>query len=111
MLEYKSVSYTHLDVYKRQVSGSISMEAIIKMMGNIMDEYGIRQNVCARLDKQIEAVSYTHLDVYKRQRLYIPTNAQSMLFSCILCIVCRNLFYVIFFFCRLHLVRTLSRSI
>ena len=36
------------------VSGGISMEAIIKMMGNIMDEYGIRQNVCARLDKHIQ---------------------------------------------------------
>ena len=24
------------------------------MIWNIMDEYGIRQNVCARLDKQIE---------------------------------------------------------
>ena len=36
------------------ISGSISMEAIIKVMGNLMDEYGIRQNVCARLDRQIE---------------------------------------------------------
>ena len=36
------------------ISGSISVEAIIKVMGNLMDEYRIRQNVCARLDRQIE---------------------------------------------------------
>ena len=50
--------------------GRISMEVIIKVMGNLMDEYGIRRNVCDRLDRNIEEltpVSYTHLDVYKRQ--------------------------------------------
>ncbi|OUG01767.1 hypothetical protein AZ049_004426 [Escherichia coli] len=42
-----SVSYTHLDVYKRQV-------------------YGIR------ISGRYITVSYTHLDVYKRQIIYLP---------------------------------------
>ena len=49
-----SVSYTHLDVYKRQ------------------DEFSIIDGVSVKLDKRIPvaagmAVSYTHLYVYKRQ--------------------------------------------
>ena len=44
-----SVSYTHLDVYKRQV---ISMATVISMVMDILIP-----------------VSYTHLDVYKRQIL------------------------------------------
>ena len=55
-LRKKPVSYTHLDVYKRQETsnGNVSME-------NVSFSY-----VPAR--KLIEGpVSYTHLDVYKRQ--------------------------------------------
>ena len=57
MYSEKTVSYTHLDVYKRQ-----------KENGLIVD-YG---NVYKQLEKAYSvygesAVSYTHLDVYKRQ--------------------------------------------
>ena len=30
------------------------MEAMIDVMGNLMDEYAIRENVCARIDRNIE---------------------------------------------------------
>ena len=43
----KAVSYTHLDVYKRQIPAELSC------------------NVCVRAIRY--PVSYTHLDVYKRQ--------------------------------------------
>ena len=46
----ESVSYTHLDVYKRQP---------------LRRQYAIRNEAAARHD----TVSYTHLDVYKRQCL------------------------------------------
>ena len=51
-----SVSYTHLDVYKRQV---------IELHGSVL------RNYCERCHKfyGIDTVSYTHLDVYKRQLL------------------------------------------
>ena len=46
-----TVSYTHLDVYKRQELESIAKE----------------NRVCLRYEGVVP-VSYTHLDVYKRQR-------------------------------------------
>ena len=36
------------------ITFNFSMEAMIDMMGDLMDKYGIRQNVCARLDRNIE---------------------------------------------------------
>ena len=53
-----SVSYTHLDVYKRQLQGG----------GNVI----LNEEGTASFDPQLiapneEPVSYTHLDVYKRQ--------------------------------------------
>ena len=45
------VSYTHLDVYKRQA----------------LDR--LEQEVKRQFKESLEAVSYTHLDVYKRQGL------------------------------------------
>ena len=50
-----SVSYTHLDVYKRQVF-FFTDERTLQLPEN---------ELVAELKK---AVSYTHLDVYKRQR-------------------------------------------
>ena len=55
-----SVSYTHLDVYKRQVCYCVFGEVII----NNEDVFALMH----------EAVSYTHLDVYKRQVYYILKN-------------------------------------
>ena len=54
-----AVSYTHLDVYKRQIkaSGTEVMEGKI--------DHSRYVEVATRLT---EPVSYTHLDVYKRQK-------------------------------------------
>ena len=49
-----SVSYTHLDVYKRQL-----LHMYHKYVAKWVDKTGL---YCHR------SVSYTHLDVYKRQR-------------------------------------------
>ena len=46
-----SVSYTHLDVYKRQVLGGVNV---------LLHESGLFGDL-------FPPVSYTHLDVYKRQ--------------------------------------------
>ena len=51
-----AVSYTHLDVYKRQVYTRAELEAIAE--------------VCCRRNVYVIAVSYTHLDVYKRQNVH-----------------------------------------
>ena len=53
----KAVSYTHLDVYKRQVRG---------LVAPAMD--AIKRTALGRTAGAIP-VSYTHLDVYKRQGL------------------------------------------
>ena len=53
----KSVSYTHLDVYKRQDIAYCGVDIIRDNAGKL---YVLEVN-------SIPAVSYTHLDVYKRQ--------------------------------------------
>ena len=58
-----SVSYTHLDVYKRQVDEylTVSQAYVTAPDVKVPDEF-------SKLFKTVdEAVSYTHLDVYKRQ--------------------------------------------
>ena len=71
------VSYTHLDVYKRQVE---IWKRFRKWGGS---PTGITQNVKDLLSSRevenifensdfVYTVSYTHLDVYKRQALYGP---------------------------------------
>ena len=61
---YAAVSYTHLDVYKRQVEalGSEPLEEGVGVpaAAHAVDHLGT---------VQIFPVSYTHLDVYKRQVL------------------------------------------
>ena len=57
----KSVSYTHLDVYKRQV------RAVIHSFSRKVTPAGGHRSCL-----YIKAVSYTHLDVYKRQSHYRP---------------------------------------
>ena len=57
-----SVSYTHLDVYKRQNMGRyIKWLEMNKSKGESLFYW-------KKLLKGYEAVSYTHLDVYKRQQ-------------------------------------------
>ena len=55
----EAVSYTHLDVYKRQAMGNT-----IGIVGGLIIGQAA---VDANLVSPIVAVSYTHLDVYKRQ--------------------------------------------
>ena len=77
---HRSVSYTHLDVYKRQ--GKKSVDSIHKELGHIMWEYvgmgrtaeGLKEGL-KKLKEVRKAVSYTHLDVYKRQSLCSPMTA------------------------------------
>ena len=71
---YVPVSYTHLDVYKRQDYQCVTAESDMEdLIGRAME-----QNFVPVIDDQehfigiitrrdIIAVSYTHLDVYKRQ--------------------------------------------
>ena len=61
-----SVSYTHLDVYKRQ---GICTKEFIKILIDEIDLPIIVDAGIGRPSQACEAmaVSYTHLDVYKRQ--------------------------------------------
>ena len=68
--ECNPVSYTHLDVYKRQIHiGPASTQYINPM--DINSNYSEEDNPLALKADFIlslcEPVSYTHLDVYKRQ--------------------------------------------
>ena len=64
----RSVSYTHLDVYKRQQLNGAGLIAL----------NGINFQTCHQgpelvvVIRPIRPVSYTHLDVYKRQLLALP---------------------------------------
>ena len=57
------VSYTHLDVYKRQGHGGVMdrFDSALFVLGAL---YAI-----IIIYSRIKSVSYTHLDVYKRQLL------------------------------------------
>ena len=77
-MEYIPVSYTHLDVYKRQELCFLSFDfvekgfkflqyALIKAYWREIIEFFIRKRLVA---PSLVPVSYTHLDVYKRQ-LYV----------------------------------------
>ena len=64
----RSVSYTHLDVYKRQALGYVNPYAAVKRhcRGPLTKREGVVQKV-HQSGISILTVSYTHLDVYKRQ--------------------------------------------
>ena len=69
---WKAVSYTHLDVYKRQL---LVLIAIVSTLSpnffTINNLFNILQqtSVNAIMAVGMTPVSYTHLDVYKRQEL------------------------------------------
>ena len=63
-----SVSYTHLDVYKRQNTGTANDFALTAADGNGLKALSTL-GVLVQSNATDEAVSYTHLDVYKRQPL------------------------------------------
>ena len=56
------VSYTHLDVYKRQVP---QQNAPQQNYGG--GSFGMGDDGFMNIPEGLDAVSYTHLDVYKRQ--------------------------------------------
>ena len=58
----ETVSYTHLDVYKRQVYVTAQINGVT---ATLMIDTGANVS----LMDSTEPVSYTHLDVYKRQLL------------------------------------------
>ena len=77
---YGAVSYTHLDVYKRQdrwclvVShdgreNSLQIHQDVSLFATVLSD-GNALNYTLLTDRSayLQAVSYTHLDVYKRQR-------------------------------------------
>ena len=64
------VSYTHLDVYKRQVVGVVYAPYLNELFtatkgGGAFLQYASREPERLRVGQK--PVSYTHLDVYKRQ--------------------------------------------
>ena len=69
-----SVSYTHLDVYKRQEQ----QLAVSAVPPDLLEESGLVKTEDAEVSAQedelcgypLAPVSYTHLDVYKRQLLH-----------------------------------------
>ena len=68
-----SVSYTHLDVYKRQDQGLLDSaeDWLLPHLGKCRTEADLRAlDLTEALRGRLtwEPVSYTHLDVYKRQR-------------------------------------------
>ena len=75
------VSYTHLDVYKRQPEGSIprSADMLVTIINSASTSLVAKTRQPAK-SKTDSAVSYTHLDVYKRQDIIhgmtIYTSAQ-----------------------------------
>ena len=67
-----AVSYTHLEVYKRQIFVSRRNAAPIVVYAATEEDFPAREELEA-IQRGIEAVSYTHLDVYKRQVLRISS--------------------------------------
>ena len=64
---FQAVSYTHLDVYKRQVWGNdINQSLYTVSEDGLITGDSIKE---ITLTPSTTAVSYTHLDVYKRQVL------------------------------------------
>ena len=64
-----AVSYTHLDVYKRQEYQVVTKDVVKVRDGASTDakELGLLKEQVTLTAYGTEAVSYTHLDVYKRQ--------------------------------------------
>ena len=66
---FTPVSYTHLDVYKRQVLFSVSSPSIcLSRFLHALAPSSFESNESDVMDGTL-SVSYTHLDVYKRQVL------------------------------------------
>ena len=77
------VSYTHLDVYKRQVESDKEHPFIVKTKQLTVEATGTAFNVNAYAPDHVAAVSYTHLDVYKRQIYLILLFQERILQICL----------------------------
>ena len=65
-----TVSYTHLDVYKRQPVQYVLLDTPgIHKPRNRLDSRMTQTAAASLKDVDVTPVSYTHLDVYKRQVL------------------------------------------
>ena len=71
---FVAVSYTHLDVYKRQLlAGGLAVVLILFAAAAIYFGMIVKDRSGSQLPEEtekpvmVEPVSYTHLDVYKRQ--------------------------------------------
>ena len=74
------VSYTHLDVYKRQgIARALVMEPEFIVADEPISalDVSIRAQVLNLLN-EMKTVSYTHLDVYKRQLPFGPSTSATM---------------------------------
>ena len=71
-LTFNPVSYTHLDVYKRQLTFTTTMRMVVGVHnGTAYGGTEAHVTLSARFTNVDQgAVSYTHLDVYKRQILF-----------------------------------------
>ena len=66
--ELAAVSYTHLDVYKRQAyKGEVSMYKLNDIHNSDVGNKGNFEKMVISEADRVKPVSYTHLDVYKRQ--------------------------------------------
>ena len=67
------VSYTHLDVYKRQGLWRINKESgkLEPFVAEVI-KFGVR-SLLTDAQETLYTVSYTHLDVYKRQGIALST--------------------------------------
>ena len=90
---FDAVSYTHLDVYKRQDPGRENMFDVIRQFYVLVDShFKEKKHYNDELEIPVDkisdtlkvsgrhisvAVSYTHLDVYKRQALKWGTSCMS----------------------------------
>ena len=70
----RPVSYTHLDVYKRQdqecshvIQTKQEYETLLDQRDRARREKEEAERAAAREISRVKPVSYTHLDVYKRQ--------------------------------------------
>ena len=70
------VSYTHLDVYKRQDYGIMEKAENIYILPGTFGWDDVGSWLAVERIKKTNAVSYTHLDVYKRQRENIKLDLQ-----------------------------------
>ena len=72
---HRPVSYTHLDVYKRQENDRllVPVRAIFESLGAEVSWDEAEEQVTATKDSTTVQlpVSYTHLDVYKRQSMAV----------------------------------------